>query len=220
VAVVISEPLVADALVRVLQEIPSTSSKRYAVPDELPELIASNADVVICNPSLDGVFRLDLLVLTRRALPAAHLMVITQHNSPDVIGACIEHGAQSLMLASEPIPTVRSAIELVCRGGIALSLPVAALLLNSATNAKTDTSLPVPFGRGLSAREGEIILLIARGYKDTEIAASLGIATRTVHQHVSNALNKLGCHTRSEAVARVIAMAQARDDARTPARQG
>jgi DNA-binding NarL/FixJ family response regulator len=54
----------------------------------------------------------------------------------------------------------------------------------------------------LTAREQEIVGLIARGMRDGDIAAALSLSRHTVHRHVANILAKLGCPTRAAAVVR------------------
>jgi NarL family two-component system response regulator LiaR len=53
----------------------------------------------------------------------------------------------------------------------------------------------------LTKREQEILLLVAEGYTNQEIAAELGLSVHTVHTHVCNILNKLGFSNRAEAAA-------------------
>ncbi|HEY5625832.1 MAG TPA: response regulator transcription factor, partial [Dehalococcoidia bacterium] len=126
---------------------------------------------------------------------------------PDSIMAALGHGAKSYILKSEPIETIRAAIEFVCRGGVAFSLPIAALVTDKPVPARESRSLAASVSRGLTPREVQVIQLVARGNTDGEIAELLEISDRTVERHVGNVLNKLGCRNRSEAVAQVIGAA-------------
>lgn len=204
VLIVDEHPLFVEALRHCVAEIDGVGVFACSPTRGLDPLEPGDFDVVVCDPTIDGHFRSDLVRSLRERFPDCRLMVLTGHTEANLVISAIANGAQSFVLKSEPISTIRSAIELVCRGGVAFSLPVAGVLVSSQVTSRVEPSLVSPSARGLSPREVEVIELVARGYSDGEIAQHLSIATRTAQQHVGNVLRKLDCRSRSEAVARVI----------------
>ena len=170
-----------------------------------------DADLVVCDPSTDDKLRVDYLDSAKRQWPHARFLVITNHTDNEAIVSALSHGAHSVVFKSEPTETIKTSIELLCRGAVAFSLPAAVVAVSEKITA-VDTqgavvSLPFVGAKGLTAREVQTIQLVARGYTDPEIGDMLGISRRTVERHVINILNKLNCRTRSQAVAHTIGAA-------------
>lgn len=204
VLVIDQHPLMREALGRTLGEIKDVAVSTADISDEVSAFVAEVPDVVVCDPTVDAEFRPEYVAFLAHYLPAARIVVLTGQHEAASIMAALGHGAKSYILKSEPIDTIRAAIEFVCRGGVAFSLPVAALATDRPVPARETKSLSAPVSRGLTPREVEVMQLVARGHTDNEIADTLGISARTVERHVANVMNKLGCRNRSEAVAQVI----------------
>jgi DNA-binding NarL/FixJ family response regulator len=207
VVLIDQEPLFLDALRQRISTIRGVKVISRLVSDGASAITATRADVIVCDPSSGSRFEKNYLVELRRVLPRPKIIVLTNHDEPQVIAFSLAHGVDSFILKSEPIETIRCAIELVCRGGVAFSVPVAALLPSSLTLSVVEPSLPAPVARGLSPREIEVLDLVGRGCTDAETGRLLGISVRTTQRHVTNVLNKLNCRNRSEAVAKVVGSA-------------
>lgn len=214
VLVIDQHPLMLEALGRALAGIKDVSVRTRDISDEVSAFVAEAPDVVVCDPTVGSEFRPEYVAFLAHYLPAARIVVLTSECDPDSIMAALGHGAKSYILKSEPTETIRSAIEFVCRGGVAFSLPIAALVTDSTVPSREARSLAAPVSRGLTPREIQVMQFVARGHTDGETAELLEISDRTVERHVSNVLNKLGCRNRSEAVAQVVggtpALARAR----------
>lgn len=204
VLIIDQHPLMLEALARAIEEIEDVSVSTRAITDEIVAFEREEPDVIVCDPTVDSEFRAEYVAFLARSMPDARIVVLTGQSQPEAIMDALGHGAKSYILKSEPIELIRSAIELVCRGGVAFSLPVAALVADSPVSGRETRSLSAPVSRGLTPREIQVMQLVARGHTDDEIAAALEISDRTVERHVGNVLNKLGCRNRSEAVAQVI----------------
>lgn len=204
VLVIDQHPLMQEALRRALDALEGVSVRTRDISDDVAASISEVPDVVVCDPTVDSEFRPEYVAFLGHYLPAARIVVLTSENDPDSIMEALGHGAKSYILKSEPIETIRAAVEFVCRGGVAFSLPIAALVTDRPVPAREARSLASSVSRGLTPREIQVIQLVARGHTDAEIAESLEISDRTVERHVGNVMNKLGCRNRSEAVAQVI----------------
>ncbi len=204
VALVDQEPLVLESLSSRISTIPGVKVVPHLISDGLSAIARDRPDVLVCDPTLGTRFSSEYLAELRSILPKPRFMVLTNHDDPRSVASALAHGVQSFVLKSESIETIRTAVELVCRGGVAYSIPVAALLASKLTAPQTEPSLPAPVARGLTQRELEVLELVGRGCTDAEIGNLLRLSTRTVERHITNVLNKLGCRNRSEAVAKVL----------------
>lgn len=204
ILIVDENPLFVDALRRTILAIDGAIVFACSPGDDLESLRWASVDVIVCDPSVGGKFDASYVAVLRGRFPECRLMVLTSDLEQAAVFGAIANGAQSFFLKSEPIETIRTAVELTCRGGIAFSLSVATQLVSARIERAIEPSLATPALRGLSPREVQVIELVARGYSDAEIGQLLGISPRTAQQHVRNVLGKLNCRSRSEAVARVV----------------
>ncbi len=172
--------------------------------DGLEGLKNFDPDVVVIDPCTGGAFSTEYLKTVKRLWPLSRLMVLTDCNEPEAVVSALAYGAHSFLLKSESVDTIRAAVELLCGGAAAFSLPVAVVMAAKVAPAHVVPSLPAPIARGLSPREVEILQLVARGLTDAEIGNLTNISPRTVQRHITNILNKLNCRNRSHAVALVI----------------
>jgi DNA-binding NarL/FixJ family response regulator len=112
-------------------------------------------------------------------------------------------GIHGWILDWEPIETTASAILLVCRGAAALSLPVLEIFQRKARESR-DFGLALSTRRSLTTRQAEILDLVGRGHSDQEIAELLTLSVRTVQRHVQDVFQKLGVHSREDALRAVL----------------
>lgn len=195
------QPLFLEALAGMVATIPFVRVVSHVLTDGLGCFPEVQPDVIVIDPSDAGAFSTGCLETMKRLWPLARLMVVTEYNDPDAIVGALGCGAHSFILKSEPVETIRTAVELLCRGGSAFSEPVATLLAAKVAPAGCPPFPPVLAARGLSPREVEVLHLSSRGHSDAEIASSLNISPRTAQRHMTNILNKLNCRNRSQAAA-------------------
>jgi DNA-binding NarL/FixJ family response regulator len=200
------QPLYLEALSSVVGAIQRLRVVTHAL-GSLEGLQNVDPDVIVIDPCTGGAFSTDHLKTAKRLWPLSRVMVLTDCNEPDVVVSALAYGAHSFLLKSESIDTIRAAVELLCGGAAAFSLPVAVVMAAKVTPPLVAPSLPAPAARGLSPREVEILQLVARGLTDAEIGRLSAISPRTVQRHITNILNKLNCRNRSHAVAQVIGAA-------------
>jgi DNA-binding NarL/FixJ family response regulator len=202
------QPMFLDALASLLAEIAWVEVAKVAVGDR--EAFGATdvdgpdqVDVVTLDPCPRGQVDVEMINVVRKRWPGARLVAITRCPDAQAISECLALGIQSLLWKTEPPETIKTGIELVCRGAAAFSLPAASTLSAIPVKAKVSGSLPFPIIRGLSVREIETLQLVARGYTDSEIARFLAVSPRTINRYMTNILNKLNCRNRSQAVAEV-----------------
>jgi len=151
-------------------------------------------DVVLMDlvmPRLDGVGAMREL---RRRLPSARVIVLTSFLDDDRLLPAIQAGAAGYLLKDAEPQEIARAIRTAHAGETLLDPAVAARLVEAiATPARQATP------QRLTAREREVLALIARGYANKRIALELGVAEKTVKTHVGHVLAKLGVTDRTAA---------------------
>jgi DNA-binding NarL/FixJ family response regulator len=157
-------------------------------------------DVVLMDirmPRLDGI------EATRRirARPgAARVLVLTTYDLDEYVFDALKAGASGFLLKDAPADQLVAGIRVVAAGDALLAPPVTRRLIEEFARRPT----PPPEGPGeltaLTAREREILTLIARGLTNSEIAGHLVLGGSTVKTHVGNILTKLGLRDRVQAV--------------------
>jgi len=137
-------------------------------------------------PVMDGV---EAIRAIRAEWPVAKIVVLSTYEGDDDIFRALEAGAASYLLKNTVSVDLVRVVREVFAGGRPLPPAVAQRLADR---------MLVP---DLTARELDVLRLIAKGMRNKEIAAQLGIGEETARGHVKNILAKLGLHDRTEAVA-------------------
>ncbi|MFD3515175.1 response regulator [Streptomyces sp. NPDC058657] len=133
--------------------------------------------------------------LTRRRLPSKVLVLTTYDTDSDTLPA-IEAGATGYLLKDAPRDELFTAVRAAAAGRTVLSPAVATRLVTQVRNPR-----PAPAAEAaLSAREHEVLALVARGTSNREIARTLFISEATVKTHLTHLYAKLGVNDRAAAV--------------------
>lgn len=131
----------------------------------------------------------------RQSSPRTQVVVLTSYAQDELIFSAIKAGALSYLLKDADAQTVLHAIHAASRGEVILHPRIARRLMSeiSAPGPSRDPAAE------LTAREMEVLQLIAQGQSNAEIAAELVVTERTVKAHVSNLLSKLHLSDRTQA---------------------
>lgn len=133
--------------------------------------------------------------IVRRALPCAVLVLTTYDTDADILSA-IEAGATGYLLKDAPRAELFAAVRDVAAGRTVLSPAVASRLVDRVRDPR-----PAEERRALSARELEVLALVAKGTPNKEIARALFISEATVKTHLNHLYAKLEVNDRAAAVA-------------------
>ena len=162
---------------------------------------ALRPDVVLMDlvmPRLDGVGAMREL---RRRLPETRVIVLTSFAEDERLLPAIQAGAAGYLLKNVAPAELARAIR-AAHAGEALIDPLIAARLVDAIAQPAGERVP----ERLTAREQEVLALIARGYSNKRIALELGIAEKTVKTHVGHVLAKLGVADRTQAAVHAVRM--------------
>jgi DNA-binding NarL/FixJ family response regulator len=156
---------------------------------------ASAPDVVLMDlrmPVLGGAAATGRLLAASRP---PRVLVLTTYDTDDDIIAAIEAGASGYLLKAAPAEEILAAVRAVHAGKTALAPSIAAALVNRVRSGATPTPKP-------SARELEVLRLVASGLSNPQIAARLFIGEATVKTHLLHVFEKLAVSDRTRAVTR------------------
>ncbi|MFF0063934.1 response regulator [Streptomyces sp. NPDC005279] len=167
--------------------------------EEAVALVAELApDVVLMDlrmPRCDGV---EATRRIRGAHPGTQVVVLTTYADDDSLFPALRAGARGYLTKDADGDEIVRAIQEVVAGRAGLSPVVQRRLLEQVTATPQQPGPKLP--DGLTAREGEVLTLIAEGLTNVEIARRLHISTATVKTHINNLFAKTGIHDRAQAV--------------------
>ena len=156
---------------------------------------ATQPDVVLMDlrmPGVDGVAATARIVGGEAGTPPPRVLILTTYESDDQILAAIEAGASGYLLKAAPQAEIVAGIRSVAAGQSALSPQVAVRLVERMRRPEPETVL--------TARELDVLRLVATGHSNKQIAAKLGIGESTVKTHLLKVFDKLGVADRTRAV--------------------
>ncbi len=164
---------------------------------------AATPDVVLLDVHLPGGGGRAVLDALRAELPAVRWLALSVSDAAEDVIAVIRAGARGYVTKTISGPELVAAVQRVAEGDVVFSPRLAGFVLDAF--AATSPSAPQPEDPAtdpgldlLSAREREVMQLLARGYTYREIGSRLFISVKTVESHASNVLRKLQLSNRNE----------------------
>ena len=185
VAIVDDHQIVAEGIEAILEgyddiEVIATLSDGQAIVDRLETLAP---DVVLLDLNMPGLGGLPATEMILERRPETRILVLTMHDQPEYVSTALRHGASGFLLKDVPTDEIKTAIDAVMRGERYLCTGARGSLEAPAEDAK---------GEPLTSREQTILLQLAQGKSNKEVALVLDISVRTVETHRKNIRRKLG----------------------------
>ncbi len=160
-------------------------------------------DIVIMDVRMPVLSGVEATRRIRESLPEIQVLVLTAHDDDQYVISLLEAGASGYLLKTAPISDLVKAIRQVRAGESPLDPSIArkVVLHMSGLNGKP-ASAAAPAGpmEELTARELEVLQLLAQGLNNNAIAETLSISDRTVQAHLTNIFQKMHVSSRLEAV--------------------
>jgi two-component system NarL family response regulator len=184
IAIVDDHPMVAEGLQSILEsyddiEVVGNLNGGRAVIAQLDTL---DPDVILMDLNMPDMGGLSATEIVLEQRPGTRIVILSMHDSPEYISSALNHGAMGYLLKDVPTDEIKLAIDTVMRGE--------RYLCTGAQGSLT------PKGGGvretLTGREQTILLQLAQGQSNKEVALTLDISVRTVETHRKNLKRKLG----------------------------
>jgi len=161
---------------------------------------AVKPDIVLMDLAMPGVDGVQAIQQIREIDPAARVVVLTAYDTDDRILQAVQAGASGYLLKGAPREEIYRAVRVVDLGGSLLEPAVAGKLLNRVGGILRGEGIE----EQLTPRELDVLTLMARGFRNKEIAYDLHITERTVKFHANAIYRKLDVGGRTEAVSKAI----------------
>jgi DNA-binding NarL/FixJ family response regulator len=159
---------------------------------------AFRPDIVVLDVAMPEVNGLTAVREILQVLPNTKILMLTMHESEQVIREVLEAGAHGYLLKSDAGRDLVNAVSALHRNKRFFTSKVAEMVLENVTRSKLRPEVAVK--EVLTAREREVVQLLADGKSTREVAEVLGLSVKTAETHRSNVMRKLDLHSVSELV--------------------
>lgn len=157
---------------------------------------ATMPQVIVMDISMPELNGLEATRLIRKSHPNAEVLILSMHDSEQLVREVIAAGARGYMLKTDAGELLVQAIAHVAQHKPFFTSRVSEIMLRQFTSGAPAATRESP----LSPRERQILQLIAEGRSTKEVAAELGISVKTTETHRTNLMRKLDLHSVSELV--------------------
>jgi DNA-binding NarL/FixJ family response regulator len=196
VVVADDHPVFRMGLCRLLESVPDVEvvGEAWDTASAVETVVGTRPDVVVMDLHMPGGGGVEAAQQIRRRTPDVRVLVLTMHSDAALVRRALRAGARGYVLKD-------ASSEEILRALAAVHADQAILDASVADHLFAATPEPGPFPQ-LTERETDILERMAAGLDNEAIALRLGISVKTVQNHVSNVLLKLGARHRGEAIAR------------------
>jgi two-component system response regulator NreC len=157
-------------------------------------------DIVVMDIGMPLLNGLEATRQIKHDYPQVAVLVLTMHDNEEYVSQLLAAGASGYVLKRAASSELVTAIRAVAAGQSYLSPAVTRVLIEGYVGRKpVEPAIVDPFDT-LTAREREVLQLVAEGHTNSEIAKLLSISLKTVKAHRSNLMQKLGLHDRGELI--------------------
>ena len=163
--------------------------------DKASELCPDVVVLDVAMPEVNGLVAVREILQNR---PETKILMLTMHESEQIIREVLEAGAHGYLLKSDAGRDLVSAVTALQRNKRFFTSKVAEMVLENVTRSKLRPEVAVK--DVLTAREREVVQLLAEGRSTREVAEVLGLSVKTAETHRSNVMRKLDLHSVSELV--------------------
>ncbi len=163
--------------------------------DAIREIGRLHPDVALLDITMPGLSGIDALSSIRGASPSTRVIIVSDHEGESFVHAALANGANGYLAKSAEPDELATAIAAVMRGETFISPGLVKDGVDAARNGDSRGTCGLD---GLTPRELEVFLLLAKGWSNKQIARELGVSLGTAKKHRENLQRKLDCHSSAE----------------------
>jgi DNA-binding NarL/FixJ family response regulator len=160
-------------------------------------------DVALVDINLPGMNGIECVAKLKAQLPRLQVLMLTRYEQSDMIFESIRAGASGYLLKRTPAAELIQAVEQIHAGGAPMTPQIARKFIVHFQQIQKPSSEM----EKLTAREQEVLALLAKGYLYKQIAGQLGISINTLRAYLRAIYEKLHVHSRTEAAVKFIGRA-------------
>lgn len=155
---------------------------------------AHRPDVVLLDITMPGMNGLEVARRVPKASPATRVLVLSMHAGPEYVAQAMRAGIDGYLIKDAAVDELRSALDAIAAGRPYISPAISETLLHGfMRTGKTPGDAGAELDK-LTARQREILQLVAEGYGTREIAARLHLSVKTIESHRSQTMDRLDIH--------------------------
>jgi len=201
--VVDDQELMRDGLIALLERQPGIQVVGAAADgaQALEQVELTLPDVILMDVRMPGMDGIHATLELRRRHPEARVLMLTTFDDEAYIVEALKAGAVGYILKNIPAKELADAVRLAHKGIVQLDTAAAARVidrLSASPSRNTPGDYVPPEVAGLTEREREVMLLVAQGANNREIAGHLVISEGTVKSHISSILSQLALRDRTQ----------------------
>jgi DNA-binding NarL/FixJ family response regulator len=170
-----------------------------ATADEAVAAAADRPDVIVMDLNLGTGSGIDATRRIRDLHPDIGVLAVTMMDDDDSVFAAMRAGARGYLLKGASPDDIERAVRSVANGEVILGPQIAARAIGFLSSGQASSSVVFP---ELTAREREILDLVARGLDNTSVSRRLDLSPKTIRNNLSNVFTKLQVADRSQAIIR------------------
>jgi two-component system response regulator NreC len=168
--------------------------------EAVEQALALKPDIVVMDMTMPELNGLDAAVQIRRRLPQTEILIFSAYQTDELIREVFEAGAKSFIFKSEANHFLVEAIQSLSEHKPFVTNKASEVLFAEFFNRSEDEPDAAQTSTRLTAREREIVQLLAQGRSNKEVAGALGISVRTAENHRANVLRKLRLNSLADLV--------------------
>ena len=162
----------------------------------LASAVEQKPDLVVMDLRISGICAFDTIGKIRSEVPDTAVMVFSSWDDAKHVRRALKSGAVGYLLKNGALDEIVRAIRLTADGQSYISPQISEHVVQAILQEdETDAALS-----GLTAREREVLRLVAEGYSSRQIAQELGVSPKTIETHRARMMSKLGIHKSSKLV--------------------
>jgi DNA-binding NarL/FixJ family response regulator len=150
-------------------------------------------DVILLDLAVDRLTLIDTLKTLSISSPNSKVLILSMYTDSNFVMQCLQLGAHGYLLRSTSVLELYLALDALRQEGQYLSSVVVPLVVNQAIRHRHEPNLKAP-SQVLTARQLEVLRLIARGETTRNIAIGLGLSVKTIEAHRSQMMHRLRIH--------------------------